>query len=80
MLLESGRIYYLGLEKVGGVVLIKFSLVIELSLYFEYRKGVQENDLSIYFNWKGVCYELDNLMWKCLRLFEVDELMKRKFQ
>lgn len=40
MLLESGRIYYLGLEKVGGVVLIKFSLVIELSLYFEYRKGV----------------------------------------
>lgn len=40
MLLESGRIYYLGLEKVGGVVFIKFSFVIELSFYFEYRKGI----------------------------------------
>lgn len=36
MFFESGRIYYLGLEKVGGVVFIKLSFVIELSFYFEY--------------------------------------------
>lgn len=78
MLPESGRIYHPGPEKVGGTALIKSSLAIELSPYFEYRKGVQENDPPTHFNWKGVCYELDNSMWKCLRSSEVEELMKRK--
>lgn len=78
MLPESGRIYHPGPEKVGGVALIKSSLAIELSPHFEYRKGIQENDPPTHFNWKGVCYELDNSMWKCLRSSEVEELMKRK--
>ena len=78
MLPESGRIYHPGPEKVGGAALIKSSLAIELSPYFEYRKGVQDNDPPTHFNWKGICYELDNSMWKCLRSSEVDKLMKRK--
>ena len=78
MLPESGRIYHPGPEKVGGAALIKSSLAIELSPCFEYRKGVQENDPPTHFNWKGVCYELDNSMWKCLRSSEVEELIKRK--
>lgn len=77
MLPESGRIYHPGPEKVGGVALIKSSLAIELSPYFEYRKGNQDSDPPTHFNWKGMCYELDNSMWKCLRSAEVDELIKR---
>jgi len=77
MLPESGRIYHPGPEKVGGAALIKSSLAIELSPCFEYRKGAQENDPPTHFNWKGVCYELDNSMWSYLRSSEVEELMKR---
>lgn len=77
MLPESGRIYHPGPEKVGGVALIKSSLAIELSPYFEYRKGTQDNDPPTHFNWKGICYELNNSMWKFLRSAEVDKLMKR---
>lgn len=77
MLPESGRIYHPGPEKVGGVALIKSSLAIELSPHFEYKKGDQDNDPPTHFNWKGICYQLDNSMWKCLRSAEVDELIKR---
>lgn len=79
MLPESGRIYHPGPEKVGGVALIKSSLAIELSPHFEYRKGNQEKDPPTHFNWKGIRYELDNSMWKCLRSAEADELIKRTF-
>ena len=67
----------IGPEKVGGVALIKSSLAIELSPHFEYKKGDQDNDPPTHFNWKGICYQLDNSMWKCLRSAEVDELIKR---
>ena len=63
MLPESGRIYHPGPQKVGGVALVKSSLAIELSPYFEYRKGNQDHDSPTHFNWKGICYELDNSMW-----------------
>lgn len=77
MLPESGRIYHPGPQKVGGVALVKSSLAIELSPYFEYRKGNQDHDSPSHFNWKGICYELDNSMWKFLRSAEVDKLIGR---
>lgn len=77
MLPESGRIYHPGPQKVGGVALVKSSLAIELSPYFEYRKGNQDHDSPTHFNWKGICYELDNSMWKFLRSAEVDKLIGR---
>ena len=77
MLPESGRIYHPGPQKVGGVALVKSSLAIELSPYFEYRKGNQDHDSPTHFNWKGICYELDNSIWKFLRSAEVEKLIGR---
>ena len=77
MLPESGRIYHPGPVKAGGVALIKSSLAIELSPHFEFRKGSHEKDPPTHFNWKGVCYELDNSLWRCMRSAEVEDLIKR---
>ena len=78
MLPESGRIYHPAPGKIGGVGLIKSSLAIEISPNFEYQHGTQqEQDPPSHFNWQGVCYSLDNSLWKIIESSEVLKLRKR---
>ena len=60
---ESGRIYHPSAEKYGGVGLIKSSLGIELSPYFEFRDKDSECEPPSHFNWNGKTYKLDNSLW-----------------
>ena len=59
MLPRSGRIYHPAPSKTGGVGLIKSSLCLELSKYFEFEKP-GEYAPPTHFNWKGQRYTLTN--------------------
>ena len=65
MLPESGRVYHPGPEKMCGVGLVKSSLAIELSRYFDFTNG--EGQPPTHFTWGGVRYELDNAVLPLLR-------------
>ncbi len=59
MLPWTGRIYHPATEKTGGIGLIKSSLAIKLSKFFEFgHKG--EYAPPTHFNWKGHKYALTN--------------------
>ena len=61
MLPGSGRIYHCGPDLAGGVGLVKSSLALELSPFFEYRSGDDpETSSPVRFRWKGESHELDN--------------------
>lgn len=60
MLPESGRVYHAGLEKLGGVGLVKSSLAIELSKFFVYDEGADDSSPPKGFKWRGRTWTLDN--------------------
>jgi len=61
MLPGSGRVYHSGPESAGGVGLVKSSLALELSPFFEYRLGDEpETSSPVGFKWRGRSHDLDN--------------------
>lgn len=58
MLPNTGRVYHPAPAKVGGIGLIKSSLAIELSKYFEFENG--EDNPPTLFTWKGEKLYLTN--------------------
>ena len=69
MLPASGRVYHSGLEKLGGVGLIKSSLAIELSRFFVYgeeegreEEGAREGANPVGFRWQGRTWLLDSAL------------------
>lgn len=54
---KTGRIYHPADEKYGGVGLIKSSLAIQLSQYFEFANN--EDNPPTHFNWNGKLHSLD---------------------
>lgn len=60
MLPTTGRVYYGGLERLGGVGLVKSSLASELAQFFVYnRSGVDSNSPPVRITWRGKTTELD---------------------
>lgn len=78
MLPNTGRVYHPAPAKVGGIGLIKSSLAIELSKYFEFENG--EDNPPTLFTWKGeklrLTNDLINLMDKSP--LEIRELLSNK--
>ncbi len=66
MLPGSGRVYHAGVEKLGGVGLVKSSLAIGLSRFFVYDTGADENSAPIKFTWRGRTWDLDPAVLVCL--------------
>ena len=64
MLPDTGRVYHPAPEQYGNIGLIKSSLAIELSAFFDYDSG-DETQPPSHFTWKGKKYKLSN------KLFEV---------
>lgn len=61
MLPGSGRVYHIGPSPAGGVGLVKSSLALELSPFFEYRnKEDPENSSPVRFRWRGKAHDLDD--------------------
>ena len=60
MLPGGGRVYHAGLEKLGGVGLVKSSLAIELSQFFVYEEGASEHSAPTKFHWRGRTWDLDD--------------------
>ena len=61
MLPGSGRVYHSGPDLVGGVGLVKSSLALELSPFFEYRREDNpETSSPVRFRWQGKSHDLDN--------------------
>ena len=60
MLPGGGRVYHAGLEKLGGVGLVKSSLAIELSQFFVYEEGATEHSAPTKFRWRGRTWDLDD--------------------
>ncbi|XP_069112642.1 UPF0598 protein CG30010-like [Argopecten irradians] len=58
MLPNTGRVYHPASTSLGGIGLIKSSIAIEISQYFEFEKG--ENYPPTKFHWKGKTYTLTN--------------------
>lgn len=58
MLPNTGRVYHPAPAKLGGIGLIKSSLAIELSKYFEFENG--EDNPPTLFTWKGEKLHLTN--------------------
>ena len=68
MLPDSGRVYHAGLEKLGGVGLVKSSLALELSRFFVYDSpGADESMPPTKLVWRGRTWILDNSVLQCLR-------------
>ena len=59
MLPGGGRVYHIGLERLGGVALVKSSLAFELSRFFVYEQGADENSPPVKFSWRGRIWDLD---------------------
>ena len=72
MLSETGRIYHPGPAKACGVGLIKSSIAIEFSKYFEYE-GDSETDPPVWFTWKGTRHRLTN---EVIHLLEHEQMRK----
>ena len=60
MLPGGGRVYHAGLERLGGVGLVKSSLAIELSPFFVYEQGASEYSAPTKFRWRGRTWDLDD--------------------
>ncbi|XP_070574121.1 UPF0598 protein CG30010-like [Ptychodera flava] len=74
MLPQSGRVYHPAKAKVGGVGLIKSSLGIEISKYFEFGEA-GEYAPPTHFNWKGTRYTLTNELLDLMTEDERSELI-----
>ncbi|KAK0044462.1 UPF0598 protein [Biomphalaria pfeifferi] len=57
----TGRVYHPAPKQYGSIGLIKSSLALELSKYFEFHSSDQSTPPS-HFNWRGVRYELTNVL------------------
>ena len=66
MLPDGGRVYHAGLERLGGVGLVKSSLAIELSRFFLYEPGADESSPPSKFVWRGRTWELDGSVLQSL--------------
>ena len=62
MLPATGRVYHTGLERLGGVGLVKSSLALELSRFFVYNSRADENSAPIGFTWRGRTWDLDPMI------------------
>lgn len=64
----TGRIYHAGLNKTGGVALVKSALAIEWSQYFRYDDGASaETDSPTHFLWQATTYRLNNDLFDRIR-------------
>jgi len=59
MLPGGGRVYHVGLERLGGVALVTSSLAFELSRFFVYEQGADKNLPLVKFSWRGRIWDLD---------------------
>ncbi|XP_053402047.1 UPF0598 protein CG30010-like [Mercenaria mercenaria] len=66
MLPETGRIYHPADPEVGGVGLIKSSIAIAISKYFEFGNG--EENAPTHFTWNGEKYTLSNDLLSVINL------------
>lgn len=74
MLPGTGRVYHSGLDVMGGVGLVKSSLAIELSRFFQYKEGANpEAAAPVRFTWRGRLYELDNSVVERLKSHQLTE-------
>ena len=62
MLPETGRVYHPAPDKFGGIGLIKSSLAIEFSKYFEFE-GDEETQPPSHFTWRETKFELTNKLF-----------------
>ena len=61
MLPDSGRIYHTAPAQGGNVGLVKSSLALALSSFFQYEEGKNpETDPPVRLTWQGQLYNLDN--------------------
>ena len=67
MLPDSGRVYHAGLGRLGGVGLVKSSLAIELSRFFEYEALADERAAPVRFVWRGQVWEIDESVVNALK-------------
>ena len=70
MLPETGRIYHPASPDIGGVGLIKSSVAIAISKYFEFENG--EENPPTKFTWKDKTYQLTNELLPLLKLTPVE--------
>ena len=70
MLPETGRIYHPATPDIGGVGLIKSSVAIAISKYFEFENG--EESPPTKFTWKDKTYQLTNELLPLLKLTPVE--------
>lgn len=61
----SGRVYHPGLERSGGVGLVRSSLAIELSPSFVYPPESGQSGQPTHFLWKGQKHRLTNELAGC---------------
>jgi hypothetical protein len=54
----GGRIYHKGIEKVGGIGLIRSALALEISKFFKFND--QNSNLPTHFEWNGQTFTLTN--------------------
>ena len=66
---QTGRMYHPASQRHGGVGLIKSSLGIEISQYFEFKDKDNETPPSR-FHWKGKVYELYNSLWSYIPKYQ----------
>ena len=78
MLPETGRIYHPASPHIGGVGLIKSSVAIAISKYFEFENG--EDNPPTRFRWKDMTYHLTNELLPLLKVtpFEARDLLETK--
>ena len=63
---QTGRMYHPADQRYGGIGLIKSSLGIDISQYFEFKDKNNETDPPSHFHWKGKVHKLDNSLWTCI--------------
>ena len=78
MLPETGRIYHPASAHIGGVGLIKSSIAIAISKYFDFENG--EENPPTHFTWKDTRYQLTNELLPLLTLtpFEARDILEDK--
>jgi len=54
----GGRIYHKGMERVGGIGLIRSALALELSKYYKFSD--KSSNIPTHFQWNGQTFELTN--------------------
>lgn len=66
MSVQTGRVYHPAPERTDGIGLVKSSLAIEFSSFFDFEKGEAEGPTL--FCWQGKTYKIDSKWYRELKL------------